>query len=76
MKTTYAAVDRLGRQLGVNPTRRGPPCPDCATVMEPSQAQSLAPWTAFRVAAPALFRYPLTTWECPLCGVQTPREQG
>ena len=76
MKMMYAALDRQGRRLGVNPTRRGPQCPDCATVMEPSHAQSPVTWTAFRVAAPAPSRYPLTTWECPVCGVQTPREQG
>jgi len=76
MKTMYAALNLQGGRLGVNPTRRGPPCPDCATVMEPSYAQSPITLTAFRAVAPAPSRYPLTTWECPVCGVETSREQG
>ena len=70
MKTMYAALGRQGRGLGGHPTRRGPPCPDCATVMEPSHAQPPVTRTACRLEAPA------ATWECPVCGVQTPREQG
>ena len=75
-QTSYPALDWQGRRLGAKPIRCGPPCPDCATVMEPSHVQSPVAGAAWRVEAGAPSRSPATTWQCPTCGIQTPREQG